>query len=174
MNGVTSASDSAGSNQRGAIVIPWTRVICPAGPSARAAENASDVVDAATRVTSTRRNRGGVIRQSPDELLREVLGLHDALGLEVLERERVEADGDRITAADHELGELVAVTAQHRLLVDQQRLHDVVADLETCDGQRPEGRADHARVRDRDLSLPPGIEQVLDALELAVLHAVDV
>src|SRR5207244_2589846 len=77
MNGVTSASDSAGSNQRGAIVIPWTRVICPAGPSARAAENASDGVDAATRVTSTRRNRGGVIRQSPDELLREVLGLHD-------------------------------------------------------------------------------------------------
>src|SRR5438034_5621883 len=75
MNGVTSASDSAGSNQRGAIVMPWTRVICPAGASARAAETASAVVATAMRPSSTRRNRDRVIvTEPPVELVRRQLG----------------------------------------------------------------------------------------------------
>src|SRR5437762_8503628 len=98
--------------------------------------------------------------------------LADAVNLEVLQRQGVETDRNRVPAAHHELRELVAIAAEHRLLIDQELLHERVAQLQARDRQRPEAGADHARIGDRDLALPLRREQILDAGELAVLHPV--
>ena len=96
------------------------------------------------------------------------------MGLEVLERERVEPDRDRIAPAHHELGKLVTVAAQHRLLIDEDLLHDSIAEPQPGGRQGPEGRADRARVGDRDAALPLGREQALHAPELALPDLIDV
>ncbi len=131
-----------------------------------------------------RRVRVGRAIEEPDHAaggliveLRQLEGLDvpaDAVGLEVPDGEDVEPDADRIPSAHHELAELVAVAAQHRLLVDQQLLHNPVAQLQPGHGQRPEGGTDHARVGDDDLPFPLRGEEVLDAPELALLHVIDV
>ena len=79
-----------------------------------------------------------------------------------------------IAAAHHELGDLAGVAAQHRLLVDEQPLDDVVAQVEAGAGHRPEGIAHHAHVGQQQLALPAWVEQVGEPLDLLFLHHVGV
>src|SRR5438093_738467 len=57
MNGVTRPSDSAGSNQRRTIEMPWARVIWPDGASTPAVDAPNETRDATATRTSTQRDR---------------------------------------------------------------------------------------------------------------------
>src|SRR5712691_8782843 len=65
MNGVTRPSDSAGSNHRGTIEMPWTRVIWPDGCSARAGYAPAGPSTATASRTSTRSDRLMLSSRSP-------------------------------------------------------------------------------------------------------------
>src|SRR6266481_6201063 len=100
-----------------------------------------------------------------DEL--EILG--EALALEGREELRIDAERDRIAAAHHELRHLPVVAAQHRVLVDEELLDDVVAHAEARRGHGPEGVPHNADVGQEQLALPARIEQVLEAADLVLL-----
>ena len=89
--------------------------------------------------------------------LREVEELEvlaEALLLELAQQQRVDAERDGIAAPHHELGDLAGVAAQHRLLVDEQLLDDVVAQVEPGARHRPERVAHRAHVGQQQLALP--------------------
>src|SRR6267143_679841 len=102
----------------------------------------------------------------------EILG--EPLPLEGGEELRVDAEGDGIAAAHHELRNLAVVAAQHRLLVDEELLDDVVAQVEARGGHRPEGIAHHADVGQEQLALPARVEQILEPAVLVFLDQVGV
>src|SRR6266567_1094432 len=59
----------------------------------------------------------------------ELEALAQPLALELAEEQGIDAEGDRVAAPDHELGDLTAVAAQDRLLVNVEPLDDVIAQV---------------------------------------------
>src|SRR4030095_8227258 len=79
-------------------------------------------------------------------------------------------EGDGIATAHHELGDLARVTAEGRLLIDEQLLDDVVAQVEPRARHGPEGVAHGADVGQEQLALPLGIEEIGEALGLSLVE----
>src|SRR5262250_2783734 len=96
--------------------------------------------------------------------------LAEALLLELAQEERVDAEGDGIASAHHELGDLPGVAAQRRLLIHEELLDDVVAQVEARARHGPEGVAHGAHVGQEQLALPARVEQVIETLDLLLDH----
>src|SRR2546427_6610659 len=80
-------------------------------------------------VDEPQRAAGGVLRVHLREV-EQLEALAEALALELLEDQRIDAEGHREAAAHHELGDLPGVAAEYGLLVHEQPFDDVVAEVE--------------------------------------------
>src|SRR5215813_1048836 len=96
--------------------------------------------------------------------------LAQALLLELAQEEGIDAEGDGVARAHHELRDLARVAAQCRLLVHEELLDDVVAQVETRARHGPEGVAHGPHVGEEQLALPARVEQVVEALDLFLDH----
>src|SRR5215831_13233881 len=96
--------------------------------------------------------------------------LAEALLLELAQEQWVDAEGDGIASAHHELGDLPRVAAQRGLLIDEELLDDVVAQVEARTRHGPEGVAHGAHVGQQQLALPARVEQIVEALDLLLDH----
>src|SRR5207247_8245645 len=108
-------------------------------------------------VDEPQRAAGGVLRVHLREM-EQLEALAEALALELLEDQRIDAEGHREAAAHHELGDLPGVAAEYGLLVHEQPFDDVVAEVEAGGWHRPAGVRHRAPGWPQQLALPARIE----------------